>query len=120
MDFGRGGVTGLAFDVADIDGPERFTISALDAGGGLLQRLDLTKADGGDAAVTRIDFASLLGPVARVEIEGFTANGARNIGYGVDNGSFTEVAPVPVPAALPLAAAGFGLLGSMGWRRRNA
>jgi len=32
MDFGRGGVTGLAFDVADIDGPERFTISALDAG----------------------------------------------------------------------------------------
>ena len=31
----------------------------------------------------------------------------------------TAAPPVPVPAALPLAAAGFGLLGILGWRQRT-
>jgi hypothetical protein len=31
----------------------------------------------------------------------------------------TQVAPVPLPAALPMALAGLGLLGALGYRRRS-
>lgn len=43
---------------------------------------------------------------------------ARNLGFGITNVT-VEVAAVPLPAALPLLAAGFGLLGMVGWRRRR-
>lgn len=41
-------------------------------------------------------------------------------GSGAIGGFEASVSQVPLPAALPLMAAGMGLLGFMGWRRKNA
>lgn len=42
----------------------------------------------------------------------------RNIGFIISNVS-VEIAPVPLPAALPLMGAGFAALGFVGWRRKR-
>ena len=38
---------------------------------------------------------------------------------GYDNVTFGSPSPVPIPAALPLLAAGLGAMGFMGWRRKR-
>ena len=47
-------------------------------------------------------------------------DGKSNDSYASWLVSTEVVAPVPLPAALPLLAAGLGAMGFMGWRRRKA
>ena len=45
--------------------------------------------------------------------------GGTNQAFRLDNLQYSEVAPVPLPAALPLFGTGLGILGFLGWRRRR-
>lgn len=111
-------ISSVAFDIVDIDGgndnrtgeaqEEQFTFSFLS--GGLVAAVqtitsnDLTGALN-EAGVVTVSYAGLFDGI---EIVGITPGGTRNIGWGIDNINFTEVAPVPLPAA------GFLLLGALG------
>ena len=118
-------VSEASFDVADIDGSgsdlEVFTFTALDADNNVLASkiVDGNDPDAGDAAVTRIGFSGLSGLISKIDITGTTAGGTRDIGIAFDNFNTTvdTTTPVPLPAALPLAAAALGALGLLRARR---
>ncbi|PWR02846.1 hypothetical protein DKT77_09735 [Meridianimarinicoccus roseus] len=122
------GASAASFDVADIDGSgsnlEEFTFIARDSSGNVLetQMVDGNSPLAGDAVATRIGFSGLSALISQIEITGTTTGGTRQIGIAFDNFNTTvnslDPSPVPVPAALPLAAAGLGLLGLVRARRK--
>ena len=74
------------------------------------------------AAFTRLaSFQDVVNPFNLSLILGDNAFGIGAIGSN-DNFTITSltVTPVPLPAALPLFAGGLGLMGLLGWRRRQA
>jgi len=116
-------VTGLNFDLADIDGSgdntEVFTITARDADDNVLVTEVLTPASpgAGDRNVVNVSFASTT-PISSFEVEGTTEGGQRLIGIAFDNFDPTmpSMSAVPVPAGLPLLLGG---LGAFAWMRRR-
>ncbi|WP_227257985.1 VPLPA-CTERM sorting domain-containing protein [Kangsaoukella pontilimi] len=117
-------VTGLSFDIADIDGSgetvsnstEFFEFTAYLNGIQVDQILvDATEVNG-DAQVVTIAFADDL-VLDMLGIVGYTKGGTRNIGWGIDN---IHASPVPLPAAGLLLLGGLGGLAAMKRRRKAA
>lgn len=109
----------VSFNIGQGDGPqfnglEEFFAKAFDAAGNLLASFFFTP--------TTSDVVQVL----------LTGHDIRSVEYGLTDGtgafilddlSFTDappVAPVPVPAALPLLLSALAGLGFMGWRRRRS
>jgi len=68
--------------------------------------------------VIRIGFGGLPALIGQIEISGMTTGGTRRTGVGFD--TFTAaITPVPLPAGLPMVAAGLGALGYLRSRRRT-
>lgn len=120
-------VAAASFDVGDIDGSgsnlEVFTFLAKDSGGNVLdtRTVDGFDPEAGDAAVTRIGFSGYSSLISRIEISGTTSGGSRLIGIAFDNFNTTvdTTTPVPLPAGLPLAAAGLAALSLLRARRKG-
>ena len=102
----------IAFDIADIDGDKRrefWGIRAFDATGALLDRQTMLGSKATDGSVTRFSFG---GDVALIRIWARTPDGGRNIGWGIDNITTPDIAPIPLPAAVWLMLAGLAALGA--------
>ncbi len=118
-------VVGLSFDIADIDGGgpnnlgnvEMFKFVAyLDGSDVETIEVDALDAIAGDAVITQIAFGEDV-RLDKLSITGITTRGTRNIGWGIDNISATEV---PLPAAGWLLIGAFGGLAAMKPRNKAA
>ncbi|NOQ63708.1 MAG: hypothetical protein GQ582_04285 [Methyloprofundus sp.] len=106
--------TAASGSIWDVDGPEIFTINALDAAGTILSTVVLADADGGDGLPAT--FAFDLGAGNNISYIDITNNSTRPMGF--DNFSATTAVnvSVPEPAMLMLFPASIFLLG---WSRRS-
>lgn len=113
-------LSAISFEIVDIDGSgtgganhERFTFDAYYGGslvgGTFIQATNATP----DAQVDTVSFSGI-GLFDEIRIAGTTPGGSRNIGWGIDNITTSEV---PVPAAAWLF--GSGLIALAGLKRRK-
>jgi hypothetical protein len=120
----------ISGEIWDIDGnnsqgTEKWVVSAFDASNNLLNSVTSpvgTTTNNGDNPFQAgpwtfaFDPAALSGGIDRLD---FLFHGTKTEGIGVAFDNFqTGVAPVPVPAALPLLVSGLGALGFFARRRR--
>jgi MYXO-CTERM domain-containing protein len=107
--------TSASGSIWDIDGAEQQTVSALDAGGSVLDSVTLTATEGGNHLPADFSFNSLASPISYIRI-GNDAGGP----LGFDNFSATrptnELPPISEPASLGFV--GLALAGLVR-RRRN-
>ncbi len=115
-------VDALSFDIADVDGPEVFTIEAYSIDAVLLATQTITAGDPGtgDRIATRVGFEDLAAPISRVELSGVRHNGTIGIAFDNFDVSRNIAAPPPTPTPLP-GAFGFFVSGIAGlwWARRG-
>jgi hypothetical protein len=64
-------------------------------------------------------FAGLVDPLGFTSITFSPSNANDGLYFDLMQSGSSELSAVPVPAALPLALTGFGLIGALGWRRRQ-
>ncbi|WP_300029779.1 VPLPA-CTERM sorting domain-containing protein [uncultured Roseobacter sp.] len=122
LTFGGYLIEEISFEIADIDGDEvgtstgddeEFVFTAL-KGGLVVDTVTVSALDvAGDGTIASISFAGLFDEIS---IVGTTPDGARNIGWGIDN--IELVTAVPVPAAGLMLLAGLGGLGVMRSRKK--
>jgi hypothetical protein len=62
------------------------------------------------------DVASMGGWADDSGVQGVPSSADPVVGYFIE---YENVAPIPLPAALPLFGTGLGILGFLGWRRRR-
>ncbi|MEM1379233.1 MAG: VPLPA-CTERM sorting domain-containing protein [Pseudomonadota bacterium] len=110
-------VDGFSFEMADIDDDEVFNFEVFDASNNLLATRTISSGDAntGNLQVTPVGFSNLGAQIARVTLTG--TRGSARLGIAFDNFNTTRDATVPVPAALPLFAAGMAGFGAL--RRRK-
>ncbi|MEM1410225.1 MAG: VPLPA-CTERM sorting domain-containing protein [Pseudomonadota bacterium] len=107
----------FSFDMADIDDDEVFTFTVRDASNTVIETREIKSGDTGtgNQLVTRVAFTGLGNQLVSLVIEGEKTAPVR-LGIAFDNFAVDSSA-IPVPAALPLFAA--GLAGFGAFRRRQ-
>ena len=99
-------------------GPAVYDVAFFDVGLASVGAVQVDLSGGNDLAVGFAGFEHLPG-ISRVVIT--ETSGENSLVGGIDNIRFENAdGVVPLPAALPLMAAGLGAFGFMGWRRRRA
>jgi len=107
-------VSNLSFDAVGIGGGDLVTISAFN---GLTNVGEFT-LDGNNSGWAKLIDFSAFGDISRLFFDdlGSTRSGVAYNDFYFDS---AVVSAVPLPAGFPLYAAGIGILGFMGWRRRK-
>lgn len=101
-------VTNLSFDVGGFQQGDKVRLSVFDAAGEFAGRLGLTR--GGTFDLTKFSDISAL----------FFDDRSKAGGVSYGNFSYEAIAPVPLPASLPLLLAGIGAIGFARKKRKSA